>query len=1054
MEEKPEAVRIELLGGFRVSVGPRTVGEGGWRLKKARSLVKLLALAKEHRLHREQVVEWLWPDLDAEAAINNLRQALHVARRALEPAPAGASRHLRLLDDWLELCPEGQLWVDAEAFEEAAARARRSAREPAAYRAAVDLYAGDLLPRDRYERWAEDRREGLRLLYLTLLVELAGLYEERENFEPAIGALGRVVEIEPTHEEAYVGLMRLYAASGRRREAVLQYERLRKALSEELGVEPGEAVRRLHEEVLLGRSSPARSRPEDRGAPVAPPIEPRRHNLPVERTSFVGREEEMAEVERLLRTTRLLTLTGVGGSGKTRLALALAKSSVGACPDGAWLVELASLSDPAQVPRAVAQALGVREQPGRLLSATLEDFLSSKSLLLVLDNCEHLIEAAARLVETLLDSCAGLRVLATSRETLNVAGELVWRVPPLSVPDSGRPPAVEELARFESVRLFVERARYRQPAFLLTPENARVVGEICRRLEGIPLAIELAAVRVGGLSVEQISERLKDSLKLLAGGRTAPPRQRTLKGALDWSYELLDEPEKELFGRLSVFAGGWTLEAAEAVGAGGGIEEGDVLELLSGLVDKSLVVAEAGPEGAARYRMLEPVRQYGGEKLEASGEAADVRRRHASFFLELAEEAEPALLGPGQVAWLERLDLEHDNLRAALGWLGEEREVEQGLRLGGALGRFWWHRGHFTEGRAWLEELLGFAGASGRTAARAKALYALGALINRNANHATGDPEVARSRLEESIEIYRELGDESCTAAVLRELGSVGVGVGDWEAARSSLEEGLGLDRRSGNEYGVALTRTYLGILDFFRGDYGPARTHFEEGIGSLRGSGNKLDLNTNLFFLGCLACDRGDYAEARTRFAEMMEGNPLQQRRWTAPIVMLGYARLAAGEGQAARALRLAGAAEALQQTVGGSTQAPAFAAYLRRGLEPAWRALGEEEAAAAFEQGRAMTLEGAVEYALSEEEGPPTEKAPAPEEPPAGRRQAAALTPREREVAILLARELTNRQIASELVISERTVATHVHKILKKLGLRSRTQIAAWTIEQRLLS
>jgi predicted ATPase len=376
----------------------------------------------------------------------------------------------------------------------------------------------------------------------------------------------------------------------------------------------------------------------------------------------------MMEIKRHLAMTRLLTLTGVGGSGKTRLALEVARDLIGAYPDGVWVVELAPLSEGTLVPQAVARALGVKERPGEPLSDTLAEVLRTKQALVVLDNCEHLVEAVAQLVDVLLDACPSVRVLATSREVLGIAGEMKWLVSSLSVPDPRQRPTAEELERYESVRLFAERAHYRNPAFAVTPQNAQAVAQICERLDGIPLAIELAAARVG-LSVEQIVTRLDDSLKLLStGSRTASARQRTLRGALDWSYDLLSDPERVLFGRLSVFAGGWTLEAAEAVGSGEGVKEDVVLDLLLGLVDKSLVVAEATGEGGVRHRMLEPVRQYAREKLEEGGEAEEVRRRHATFFLTLAEEAEPGLRGPEDREWLECLETEHDNMRAALSW--------------------------------------------------------------------------------------------------------------------------------------------------------------------------------------------------------------------------------------------------------------------------------------------------------------------------------------------------------------------------------------------------
>jgi DNA-binding SARP family transcriptional activator len=418
-----EVVRVGLLGGFRVSVGARTVAEDAWRLRKARALVALLALEPGHRMHRERLMDLLWPDLDTGPAGNNLRQALHVARRTLAPAPTAASRYLCLESELVSLCLGGRLWVDAEVFEEAAANARRLG-EPTAYRAAIGLYAGDLLPQDRYEAWAEDRREGLRRAYLSLLVELAGLHEERGEPGPAIEALRRVVAEAPTHEGAHAGMMRLHALAGRRDEALKQYEQLREALSGELGTAPDPASRRLHADILAGSLSPAR--PVQETARAGP-----RHNLPAPRTSFVGREHELVEVGRLLAMTRLLTLTGAGGAGKTRLALEVARNLVGAYPDGVWLVELAGLSEGALVAQAFARALGVREQPGRPLADTLIDALRGRSLLLVVDNCEHLVDEAARLVETLLDRCPDLRVLATSREVLGVAGEMVWRVPSL-----------------------------------------------------------------------------------------------------------------------------------------------------------------------------------------------------------------------------------------------------------------------------------------------------------------------------------------------------------------------------------------------------------------------------------------------------------------------------------------------------------------------------------------------------------------------------------------------------------------------------------------------
>jgi len=614
-----DAVRIWLLGGFRVSVGSRTIDEDRWRRRKAATLVKLLALAPGHRLHRKRVTDLLWPELDPRAAANNLHHVLHHARRTLDPAgEPGASWYLLLRGDQLALSPDAPLWVDVEAFQEASAGARR-AREPAAYRVAIDLYAGELLPEDRYEGWAEGLREELRRSYLDLLVELAALHEERTEYEPAIEALRSVVAQDPPREEAHAALMRLYALAGLPREALRQYERLEEALSGGFGREPHNASLRLRNEIAAGRlpRSPVplgRSKPED-------PPSLGRHNLPATRTSFVDRERERVELKRQLAMTRLLTLTGSGGTGKTRLAQEVAKDLVGAYPDGVWLVQLAGLSEPELVAHVVAATLGVRERPGRPLSATLAEELRAKDLLLVVDNCEHLIEAVASLTDGLLGACPKLRILATSREPLRVPGEVVRGVPSLPVPGPKDPALLtkEGLTRFAVTRLFLERAhtprtREEDPAF--SAGSVQAVARVCRRLEGIPLAIELAAARTATLSVEQIEERLEDSLKLLTTGfRTADPRHRTLRATLDWSYALLSEAECVLFGRLSVFAGGFTLEAAEAVGSGDGVGEGDVLDPLSRLVDKSLVAVEEGEQGVMRYAMLEPVRQYAREKL-------------------------------------------------------------------------------------------------------------------------------------------------------------------------------------------------------------------------------------------------------------------------------------------------------------------------------------------------------------------------------------------------------------------------------------------------------
>jgi predicted ATPase/DNA-binding NarL/FixJ family response regulator len=1072
------------------------VSEGAWHLRKARSLVKLLALAPGHSLHREQLMELLWPNLGKTAATNNLRGSLHAARAALASDPTVASRYLASKEERIALCPDVELWVDVETFEAAASGARRS-REPAAYRAAIELYAGDLLPEDRYEVWAEGRRGELRSTYLALLVELAGTYEERAEYDSAMEVLRKVVAKEPTSEEAHAGLMRLHAILGRKREALAQFVELEKILLRELGTEPAASSRALREEIAADHFP--LQQVSSFGSPPEKPPDAAKHNLPAPRTSFVGREHELVEVKRALAMTRLLTLTGAGGSGKTRLALEVARDLVGAYPDGVGLVELAPLSEGELVPQAVASALGVLEQPSRSLTATLTEALQTKQALLVVDNCEHLIEAVAHLVDALLDACPRLRILATSREALSIAGEAVWLVLPLSVPEQQHSSTVEELEGYESVRLLVECARRRNPAFALTSENAEAVAEICQRLEGIPLAIELAASRVG-LSAEEIAARLEDSLRLLTGGsRTALHRQQTLRGTLDWSHDLLSEPERFLFRRLSVFAGGWTLEAAEEVGAHGSIEGSDVLDLLGRLVDKSLVVAEAEAQGAVRYRMLEPIRQYARERLEESEEAEAIQRRHAEFFLALAEEAEPEVEGPQQAAWLERLEAEHDNLRAALSWsLERGEEAELGLRVAGALGQFWYLRGYLGEGRRWLEEALAKSSPAS-TAARANALHrlsflaylqgdldraqeaseeslklegveqfwdiagrrsvaaGLGRLMLGIVASAQGDSERAIQLYEKSLALSRKVGDKRGIADNLLLLGIEMRSWGNFEKARDLLEEGMVVAREVGDPELLAAFLNQLCDTFLLQGDLERATVIGEKAAAICREQNHRILLSDALCNLGWAALLRGDPERATTLYVESLElkrglgDKPLLVKLTVAlPETLDGLACVATARGETERAVRLFGATRALHEQVSDHlTLAREYAALREPYLAATRSQLSEEAWETAFAEGRAMGFEETVEYALSDEETatPLTtvaEQSSADKPPP-------TLTRREREVANLLERRFTSRHIASELHISEHTVDKHVANILRKLNLHSREQVAVQMAKQR---
>jgi len=800
----------------------------------------------------------------------------------------------------------------------------------------------------------------------------------------------------------------------------------------------------------------------------------------------------MFELKRELATTRLMTLTGAGGSGKTRLALEMARGLVEAYPDGVWLVELAPLSEEALVPKAVAEALEVPERPAEPIADTLADVLGDRRLLLVVDNCEHLIEAAAGLVDRLLDSCPRLRILATSREGLGVEGEARWPVPPLSVPERGRTPSSEKLEGYESVRLFVERARGRNPSFSLSSESALTVAELCRRLEGIPLAIELAAARVGTLSLEQISERLKDALGLLTrGGRTAVPRQRTLKGTLDWSYDLLSEPERGLFRRLSTFAGGWTLEASEAVGSGEGVEEGEVLDLLSGLVEKSMVVTKGSDKGGVRYRLLEPVRQYALERLEESGEAEAAKRAHAEYFLALSEEAEPELLGPREAEWYDRLEEEHDNIRAALSRALEGADPELGLRLAGAIWWFWHRHGHLREGLRWLEGALAKEGGASAIA-RAKALGGIGwmafglgdlermresaaeglrlsdeaglggnhrALFLRvlaDASWLEGDHERATTLAEESLALSRQANDVGGMANSLLTLGTASLwGSGDMEQARAFYEESLAISREFGSASILRSCSNALALPFLLQGDLERAAALAEEAAALSQEAGDLTLLPLPLTWLGWVALLRGDLERAKALHKESLALSEERGAfRQLTLILLEGLACGAGAEGDAHRGARLFGATEALREAIGFPLE-PA----LRRLEEPylvgARSQLDESAWTEAWEEGRRMSVEAALEYALSEEESsthtPSSAASKQPSTPPAPEHPA-GLTPREVEVLGLVAEGLTSAQVAHRLFLSPRTVEAHLTSIYHKLGVTSRAGATRFALEHGL--
>jgi predicted ATPase/DNA-binding CsgD family transcriptional regulator len=803
-------------------------------------------------------------------------------------------------------------------------------------------------------------------------------------------------------------------------------------------------------------------------------------NLPAELSSFIGRDREIAQVESLLGDTRLLTLTGAGGSGKTRLALAAASRVAGGFGVGVWWVGLAALSDPTLVPQAVAQALNIREDPGRPLTATLEEYLRPKEALLVLDNCEHLVESCAALVDALLRACPMVRVLATSREPLGVDGETSYPVPPLSVPDPEDPLPGEDLARYEAVQLFVERARSVAPSFEMTEENAGAVVRVCRRLDGMPLAIELAAARVRVLSAEQIAARLDDSFGLLKGSRMALPHQRTLRATMDWSHDLLSEEEKALFRRLSVFVGGFTLDAVEAVCTGDVLERGEVLDLLGSLIDKSLAVAEAGEGGALRYRMLEPIRQYGMERLEtASGTGARsdeswaVRQRHLAWFLKLAQKAEPGLAGSHEGIWLERLDAEHGNIRAALGWSLDSGDAGLGLRLAGLLGGFWYKRGHLSEGRRWLERQLA-GGSTSPAGERARALDQAGWMALYQ-----GNLEAAVALLEESLSLFKELEDEPGIAASIAKLGHAVLHQDDRKHLAMLCEEAESLRGELVDRRAIGELLVFLGMVALYEGGLERAVALLEESLDLFRGTGdrscaterrhgkspsdelveaNELPTSIELVagqaqeYLWLAALEGEEHERAKALLEEEIQLSRELGNKPKISYCLLGLAVMAALQGLPGRAARLWAAAEGLREDIGLALvlwdHTPTDYEALLVGTRTTLGGTAWEVARA---EGRAMTLDQAIEYALTREEAglprPPQGDSSGPSAAyPAG------LSVREVEVLGLVTRGLTNAQIARKLFISPNTVNRHLNSIYRKIGASSRAAATRFASEHRL--
>jgi predicted ATPase/DNA-binding CsgD family transcriptional regulator len=810
-------------------------------------------------------------------------------------------------------------------------------------------------------------------------------------------------------------------------------------------------------------------------------------NLPALLSNFIGRTREIDEVKELISVYRLVTISGSGGSGKTRLAFKVADEMAGEFQHGIWIVELAPLSDPGLVLQSIAATFGIHENSGRTLNRMLVEHLLPRQTLLLADNCEHLINPCAVILQELLQACPNLKILATSREVLGVPGEIVWTVPPLSLPDTQlwkKPSSAKEALQAnkdsEAICLFLDRAVSASPEFTMTIENGGWIAEICHRLDGMPLAIELAAARVRSLSVKQIAERLDDRFHLLTeGSRTGPHRQQTLAAALDWSYSLLSAKEQRVLQRLSVFAGGATIEAAEAICAGKGVESEEVVDTLSHLVNKSLITASMPQGSEARYRLLETVRQYAREKLEEMGEEDDSKNCLLDYFVNWAEKIKLHPDGPEQLAWLKLFEADQDNIRAALDWsLISAEGANAGLRLATIMGNFWKLHGYHSEGRLRILAALAQKGAQQENLIRAQALFQTSVLaffqsdypavrelaeqslaiakklgitgrkvvadaleLLAEAATETGEYTAAPKLYDQALSLYREAGDLVGIGDTLKMLGWGAMRIGDYEHAESLLNEGLIFCRQSGDLRQICSALAGLGELAVRCNQYERASDLLKESLDLSRRAGEKWGIAIALGSLGWVAFRQHDYREMRKLIGESLDVRMETGDRGGMAWCLEKLAEAKSELSYFQPAVIIFGAAFTLRASVGSVMDAADRPDYERL-ISWLRTELGKVAFEAAWTEGQAMRLEQAIEFALANPE--------LTENDVSLKGKYGGLTGRERETARLIAQGKSNREIANEMTIRVKTVETYVTRILNKLGFDSRVQIATWMIER----
>lgn len=969
---KPVPPRLFLLGSFHLDREGQTIH---FPTRKVASLLAYLTLYPESH-SREKLATLLWGDLSDERARASLRFALSALRKELVDNLLLADR------ETVQLNPDYRIWVDAVEFPKIAEHS-----------SAIELYQSDLLP-DWYDDWIVPERERLRRLYLDTLLQLTQQARSESQYTRAIQLAQKILASDPANEQAHQQLIFCHLATGNRLTARKQYEDCRRALRAELDFTPSPETTALYERSLTQADAP------ERDALFT--------NLPIPLTSFVGRQHEIAHVKVLLETVRLLTLTGEGGCGKTRLAIQVATQLAAQerFKGGVWWVDLGALSDPAFVTQSVAMVFNLIESPGMPLIAVLTNYLRARELLLVIDNCEHLLSACGQLVGALLSACPKIKIMATSREALNVSGETVWRVPSLALPALTPVPPLAQLRQYDAIQLFIERAQTVSANWRLI-DNAVPTVQVCTRLDGIPLAIELAAARLKVLSTQEIAVRLDDRFNLLASANgTALPRRQTLRAMMDWSYDLLSDAERALLRRLSVFAGGFALEAVEAVcaeeqGCKGAGEispllprsSAPLLDLLTSLIDKSLVVVETCGN-VTRHRLLETVRQYAREKLIRANEAEAYSQQHYAWFLHLAEQADSKIHGTQQLEWCKQLEQEIENLRTALAWSLDQTNhdnADRAMSLAGTLVWFWVMRGYASEAQTWLARSLEN---SAITPARAKVLLGLGIMEYAR----QGVPERCLALLEESLALYHQQGgkwsialaasfcgaaqsDRSRANALFDEARSIAEELKDeWLAAGTDIRQGLyavhhdelslarALNesalyhaRQSGDRWLIGVALSNLGSVELELGNIDRAELLFTEGLEFYRELSNKRSMSNVIYGLGQVALRRHTSQQAKTHFKQALTLRSETGHTRGVLECLWALSQVAAMEQRYDRAARLLGATVPLCETLNEKDRG----AY-EYDIGATRAQLGEQLFDRAHAEGRVMSSEQAVKYAL----------------------------------------------------------------------------------------